>query len=69
MSTNNTITVNVTSASTAPAPERLPIISTPDIEAEARLRIATEQAKIKAETLANEIKAQQEAEIRNRCRD
>jgi len=66
MSTNNTITVNVTSAPTAPAPERLPSLSTPDIEAEARLRIATEQAKVKAETLANEQKIQQEAEIRNR---
>ena len=66
MSTNNTITVNVTSASTAPAPERLPTISTPDIEAEARLRIATELAKNKAEAIAFEQKAQQEAEIRNR---
>ena len=66
MSTNNTITVNVTSAPTAPVPERLPTISTPDIEAEARLRIATEQAKVKAETLANELKFQQETEIRNR---
>lgn len=66
MSTNNTITVNVTSAPTAPAPERLPTISTPDIEAEARLRIATEQAKIKAEKLVAEQKLQQETEIRTR---
>jgi len=66
MSTNNTITVNVTSAPTAPAPERLPTLLTPDIEAEARLRIATEQAKAKADALALEQKVNQEAEIRNR---
>ena len=66
MQTNNTVTVTVNTAQTTPAPDKIVRISSPDIEAEARLRIASANATAKAAAMAADQKAQQEAEIRAR---